>query len=99
MKALRDLATKPQLVALYLDSEEIQAKYGDSLEFYIQDRMTTEQYAEISSMDQTDTRAMFMILKDLILDAEGMSVLDDERSLPTDLLVEAVQKITEHLGN
>lgn len=98
MKALKDLSTKPQLVRLTIDRPEIVEQYGDQLEFYILDRMSAEKYAEIISMDQSDTRAIYMMLKDMILDETGQPVIDSERTLPANLLVEAVVKISEHMG-
>lgn len=98
MKALKDLSTKPQLVRLTIDRPEIVEQYGDQLEFYILDRMSTETYAQLIGMDQSDTVAMYMMLKDMILDETGAPVIDSERTLPPNLLVEAVIKISEHLG-
>lgn len=98
MKALKDLSSKPKLVSLVINSPEVVEEFGDELEFFILDRMSSEQYVELISMDKTDVRAMYMMLKDMILDEEGLPVIDSERTLPPKLLVEAVVKITEHMG-
>ena len=45
---LTQLASKPQLIKITLDTKEIQEKYGDSLEFWILDRQPIDQFIKMA---------------------------------------------------
>ena len=95
---LSDLAAKPQLQEIIIDEHEIVEKYGDSLSFYINDRLPLDTYVKLASVDQKNAGEMFSIMKDFILDENGDPVMKDGNTLPTDLLNAAVMKVTETLG-
>lgn len=95
---LKDLASKPKLQEIVIDKEEIVEKYGDSLSFYIQDKIPLEQYTKMASLNHEDVGQMIGFMKDMILDEEGLPVMTDGEVLPMDVLNAAVEKVTENLG-
>lgn len=95
---LQDLASKPQLVKLTLDSEEVIAKYGEALEFYVLDKLPIDTYTKIASMNTSDAASMYLMVKDLILDDTGKPVIHGEFTLPMDIMNAAIMKVTENLG-
>ena len=95
---LRKLASKPQLVKLSLDSEEIVSEYGEALEFYVYDRLPMDTYGRLASLDNTDASVMYNTVKDLILDESGAPVISGDLTLPMNVMNAALTKVVEHLG-
>mgnify|MGYP003636615174 CR=1 FL=1 len=95
---LKDLAAKPQLTEMLINDAEIVEEYGEELSFYVHDRLPIEQYTKLASLNTSDTAEMFMAMKDLILDEDGMPVMNDGNVLPLNVLTAAVTKVTEMLG-
>ena len=98
MKKLTDLASKPQLTEIIIDDKAIVEKYGDSLQFFIHDRLPMDTFIQLASLDQSNTGKMFEFMKELILDENGNPVMDDGNVLPVDVLNAAVIKVTDNLG-
>jgi hypothetical protein len=95
---LSDLAKKPQLTEIIINDEEIIEKYGDSLSFYVHDRLPLETYTSLASVKTDDPSAMYSLIKDLILDETGLPVMSEGNVLPIDVMNAAVMKVTESLG-
>jgi len=95
---LQELASKPQLKEIIIDDTEIVEKYGDSLTFYVQDRLPIEVYTKLASVKQDDPGQMYHVIKDLILDEEGMPVMSEGNMLPMDVMTAAVIRVTDSLG-
>ena len=95
---LTELAAKPQLTKITINDSEIVEKYGDELEFYVHDRFDMETFTKIAGVDQKDPGKLYEIVRDLILDEDGMQVMADGNVLPMDVMMSAVQKVTESLG-
>jgi len=95
---LKDLAAKPQLQEMLIDDAEIVEEYGEALSFYVHDRLPIEQYTKLASLNTKDMGEMFVAMKELILDEDGMPVMSDGNVLPMNVLNAAVVKVTETLG-
>jgi hypothetical protein len=95
---LSELAAKPQLQELLIDDKDIVEKYGDSITFFVQDRLPLDTYVKLATIDQSNPGGMLEIMKDFILDEKGMPVLSDGNVLPMDVLNAAVVKVTDKLG-
>jgi len=98
MKKLSDLAGKPQLTVMTIDDAEIVEKYGEELEFYVYDKLPISTYTKLASIDTSDTSALYTAVKDLVLDEKGMPIVDEEKTLPMDIMNAAIMKVTESLG-
>jgi len=95
---LSELAAKPQLQQMTIDDKDIVKEYGDSLTFYVHDRLPIEMYTKLASIKTDDTGQMYNLIKDLILDEEGLPVMTDGNILPMNVMNAAVMKVTETLG-
>ena len=95
---LSDLAAKPQLKEIIIDDESIVKEYGDSLSFYVQDRLPIETYTKLATIKTDDAGSMYNVIKDLILDDKGMPVMADGNVLPMNVMTAAVMKVTDMLG-
>ena len=95
---LSELATKPQLTKITIDSEEVVEKYGETIDFYVLDRLPLEKYTKLASVKTEDFSSMIDLVKELVLDEDGKPVMDEEHVLPTDLLNEAMVKVVEVVG-
>jgi predicted PP-loop superfamily ATPase len=96
---LKDIAAKPKLAEIVLDSEDIVKEYGEALTFWTWDRQPLDTFIKLAGSGGSDYTSMVKVLKTLILDEEGKEVIQGEVMLPTKVLVAAMSKITEQLGN
>lgn len=95
---LTELATKPQLTKITIDKDTLVEKYGESIEFYVLDRLPLEQYTRLASVKTEDFSSMMDLVKELVLDENGKPVMDEEHVLPTDILNEAMIKVVDVVG-
>lgn len=98
MKNLSELAGKPSLTSLIIDDKDIVEKYGEELEFYVYDKLPISTYSKLASLDTKDAGQLYSTVKDLILDDKGHPVVDEEKTLPMDVMNAAIIKVTESLG-
>lgn len=95
---LKDLASKPQLVKITLDDEDIVKEYGEPLEFYTWDKQPMNTFLKIAKAGRDDLGGLVDSVKDLIMDEEGNQVIQEGVALPGFVLVRAINKIVETLG-
>lgn len=95
---LSELATKPQLTEVIIDDKDIVEKYGESLQFFVQDRLPIETYTKLASVKQDDPSQIYEVIKDLILNEDGSPVMNEGNILPLDVMNAAIFKVTENLG-
>jgi len=95
---LKDLATKPKLIKLTVEKEELVKKYGDSLEFYVYDRQPLAVFGRLANADRENFSDIAELVSTLILDEKGNSIVNDGAELPFDVLTEVITMVSEHLG-
>jgi len=95
---LKQLAAKPQLVKVTIDSEDIITTYGEALDFYTWDRQPMDTFLKVAAGDRSDFGAMVSVLKDMVLDSEGNPVIVDGLVLPPKVLMAVFTKLVEQLG-
>ncbi len=95
---LSELASKPQLTEIIIDEHDIVEKYGESLQFFVLDRLPIETYTKLASVKAGDPGEMYKVIKDLILDEDGQPVMSDGNVLPMDVMNAAVMRVTDNLG-
>ena len=96
---IKDLARKPELVQLSLDSEDIVATYGEPVTFYMRDYVDLETYFEFyRTQSERNGDELAAVLRRIILNAKGEPVLGPEDQLPIDITVELLVKVNECLG-
>lgn len=96
---IKDLARKPELVQLSLDSEDIVATYGEPVTFYMRDYVDINTYFEFyRTQSEKDGEQLAAIIRRIVLNAQGEPVLGPEDELPIDITVELLVKVNECLG-
>jgi hypothetical protein len=95
---LTQLAKAPQLIRIELDDEEIRQEYNDSLEFWIYDRQPLDQFVKLATAKQDDIGSMIEMINGMILDENGERVMKENLTLPSNIILKVVNKVTETLG-
>lgn len=95
---LAQLAAKPKLIEVKLDSEEVIKEYGEPLVFHTWDRQPMDVFMQLVALNGKDIPKLFSVVRTLILDTEGKEVLADGKMLPTNILMAVTNKVTELLG-
>lgn len=95
---LNSLTSKPQLIEIELNDDEIIKEFGESITFYTWDRQPLDVFMKLASADHTNTGGVIGIVRTLILDEKGKEILKDDAMLPTHILMKAIGKVTELLG-
>jgi len=97
-KKLTQFASKPQLICITLDDADIRERYEDALEFWVYDRQPLETFAQLAQVRADNLGDMIQQIKQLILDETGKPIMHDDLTLPSDLLLKAVNRVVELLG-
>jgi hypothetical protein len=95
---LTQLASKPQLVKITLDSEAIKTKYLDELEFWIYDRQPIEQFIKMATNQTDNYGEMIRMVNELVMDENGNKIITDGNSLPNDVMIAVIGAVVERLG-
>lgn len=96
---LSQIASKPKLIELSLDDEEVIKEYDEALVFYTWDRQPMDVFTRMANLsEQNDVAALLEIVRTLILDEDGKKILEEDSTLPTPILMKVIGKVTEQLG-
>jgi len=95
---LTQLASKPQLIKITLDTPEIKETYGDELEFWIMDRQPIDQFIKMATLRDDNQGEMIRMVNDLVLDEDGKKVLGEGEALPGQVLISVIAAVVERLG-
>lgn len=95
---LSQLAAKPQLIKVELDDADTLKEFGESIEFYTWDRQPLDIFMKLANAQQQDIGQMIDIVRTMILDEAGKTIIEKDNMLPTTVLLRAIQKIVESLG-
>jgi len=95
---LTQLASKPQLIEIILDTEAIQAKYGDSLSFFVMDRQPIDEFIKMATMGTENYGDMIKMVNGLVLDEHGNPAVQEGEALPNDVMMAVIGAVVERLG-
>jgi len=95
---LTQLASKPQLIKITLDTPEIKEKYSDELEFWIMDRQPIEQFVRMATLSSDNYGEMIKMVNELVLDEEGNRAVKEGEALPNDVMLSVIGAVVERLG-
>lgn len=95
---LSQLASKPQLIKIVLEDEDIIKEHGEPIEFYTWDRQPLPVFTKLAAVASTDNGAMIDVVRTLILDDKGQEILTGDVMLPSNILLKVIGKIVEQLG-
>ena len=95
---LTQLASKPQLIKITIAEEDIVAKHGDELEFWIMDRQPIDQFIKMATATGNDYGELIRMVNELVLDEAGKKVLGEGEALPNDVMLAVMNAVVERLG-
>jgi len=95
---LTQLASKPQLIKITLDTPEIREKYNDELEFWIMDRQPIEQFIKMATLGADNYGEMIRMVNNLVLDEQGNPAIKEGEALPNDVMMLVIGAVVERLG-
>lgn len=95
---LTQLASKPQLIRIELDDEEIRAKYNDSLEFYVYDRQPLDMFVKLATVGTGNIAELVSIAHGMVLDENGDPIAHDDLVFPSDIMMKIINKVVDTLG-
>ena len=95
---LSQLSAKPQLTKITIDDLDVIKEFGEAIEFWTWDRQPLDTFMKLATSTNTDPKAMFDIVRTLILDEEGKEIIQGDMMLPSNILLKAIAKIVDLLG-
>jgi copper chaperone CopZ len=95
---IQQLAAKPKLIEITIDKQELVEKYGESVTFHFYDRQPLDVFAKLATATKDNVMEIASVIEKLILDEAGNPVMKDGEALPIDVLMEAINLISQHLG-
>lgn len=96
---LSKIAAKPKLIEISIDDEEVIKEYEEALTFYTWDRQPMDVFTRLANLSENnDIGGLLEIVRTLVLDEDGSHILTEEATLPTNILMKVINKITEQLG-
>lgn len=96
---LTKLLAKPQLIKLTIDDEDIVKEFGEAIDFYTLDRQPLDKFLRLSNAIGKDQDVVIACLKEMILDADGKPVMKGDELLPVKVMVKAMGRVMDRLGN
>lgn len=96
---LSQLTAKPTLVLVTIDDEETITEFKEPLEFYTWDRQPLDVFMKLASVERNNSASIIEIVRTLILDENGKEILNEGNMLPMNVLMKAIGKVTDLLGN
>lgn len=96
---LKDLAKKPKLIKIHMDSPTIIGAYGEPVDFYMYDRQDLPMFLRLSQVKE-DPETLWGIIKELIRNEDGTPTLGAGDSiLPIEIMGEVINSVVNQLGN
>lgn len=95
---LSQLSKEPKLVEVKLDDEDTLKEFGEPVVFYTWDRQPLDIFMKLANLDTNNTASLIEVVKGLLLDEEGKEIITKKNTLPMNLMMKSITKVTELLG-
>ena len=96
---IKEFAQKQELVKITLDDKDLVEKYGEPITFYTHNIVKLTTYFDFfNARTNNEYNQLDHMMKTMILDENGLKVLDPDEDLPIDIAAAAINKIGEILG-
>jgi hypothetical protein len=96
---LSNLAKRPQLVEITIDTPEIVEEYGEPITFHTWDRQPMSVFLKLATIGTDDYGRIVEVVRHLILDESGEPMLaEDDVGLPPKVLMAVVGAVVDGLG-
>ena len=95
---LSQLSAKPQLIKIVIDDQATIEEFGEAIEFWTWDRQPIDLFLKMASIDSKNQSEMITAVKDLVMDENGVKIIDGGSTIPTKILMKVITKVVESLG-
>lgn len=96
---INQVAVKPKLVEITIDSKEIVETYGEPITFWMRDHLDLQTYFDFYKFQTDENRQnLLQVMRRIILTPEGQEAIGNDEELPVDITLEALYKINEQVG-
>ena len=96
---IKDFASKPELVEMIIDNDDIIEKYGEPITFHTYNIVRMSTYFDFfNARSNNEFSNLDKMMKSMILDSAGNRILADDEDLPIDIAAAVINKIGEILG-
>ena len=95
---LEQLAAKPKLIKILIDSPEVIEEFGEEIEFYTWDRQPMNTFIKLAAVDTANYATVMEAVKELVLNEQGQPIITDTNMLPAKVLMLCINKIIDSLG-
>jgi len=96
---IKQFASKPKLIEIVLDNPDLLEKYGEPITFHTFDIVGLNTYFEFfNAQSDKNYNHLDGIIKKLILDSNGKTVLEKDEDLPIDIAAAVIGKLGDILG-
>lgn len=96
---IKELAIIPELIEITLDSEELVTKYGEPITFHTWSNVKLPTYFDFfNARQESEYGSLEKMLRQMVLNDKGETVLGDNEDLPIDIAAAAINKLSEILG-
>jgi hypothetical protein len=96
---IKQLACRPKLTQLEVNTPEIVELVGEPITFYMRDHMDLATYFEFYKLQQNQDMNLLMdLMRQVILDADGNKSISPDEILPVEIAIAILYKVNEHMG-
>jgi hypothetical protein len=95
---LSQLSAKPQLIKIVIDDQATIEEFGEAIEFWTWDRQPIDLFLKMASIDSKNQSEMITAVKELVMDENGIKIIDGGSTIPTKILMKVITKVVESLG-
>jgi len=95
---LSELSKAPELKKIVLDDEDIQNEFGEAIEFYTWDRQPMDVFMKMATINENNTDELFNVVKQLVLDENGNEIINEQNTIPMNVMLKVINLIVEDLG-
>ena len=93
---LKELAAKPILKKVVIDTDFIVDAYGEPLEFFMWDRQDIPTFLRVLQLKE-DRAEIFNLVRDTVLDEEGNKILEEGEMLPLEIMIAVVEAVVKRV--
>jgi hypothetical protein len=95
---LSELSKVTELKKIVLDDEDIQNEFGEAIEFYTWDRQPMDVFMKMATINENNTDELFNVVKQLVLDENGNEIINEQNTIPMNVMLKVINVIVEDLG-
>jgi len=98
---LSELSTKPKLMKLTIDDEDIVKEYGEPIDFWVYDRQPMKTFMSMATVADggENVGELAELVCGLVLDEKGNPMIKEGEEPPANVLMKVITLVVGTLGN